>query len=168
MTERREEKSIPIKKSSSEPLLCISRVSAFNSADTQPEIPTKMTARNNEWNTKKSIIICTAVFTVIVTVIFSLAINAMVVKKNILESDKVVTVCVKIGKINSREFEGHITESNDIFNAGDRISIQYKIIQKALVDNLEESQVGNTVEVSIAKTEFKSNPNNVKALEVSA
>lgn len=44
---------------------------------------------------KKSIIICTAVFTVIVTVIFSLAINAMVVKKNVLESDKVVTVCVK-------------------------------------------------------------------------
>lgn len=101
---------------------------------------------------KKSIIICTAVFTVIVTVIFSLAINAMVVKKNVLESDKVVTVCVKIGKINSREFEGHITESNDIFNAGDRISVQYKIIQKALVDNFEESQVGNTVEVSIAKT----------------
>ena len=88
---------------------------------------------------KKSIIICTAVFTVIVTVIFSLAINAMVVKKNVLESDKVVTVCVKIGKINSREFEGHITESNDIFNAGDRISVQYKIIQKALVDNFEES-----------------------------
>ena len=108
---------------------------------------------------KKSIIICTAVFTVIVTVIFSLAINAMVVKKNVLESDKVVTVCVKIGKINSREFEGHITESNDIFNAGDRISVQYKIIQKALVDNFEESQVGNTVEVSIAKTEFKNNPN---------
>lgn len=114
---------------------------------------------------KKSIIICTAVFTVIVTVIFSLAINAMVVKKNVLESDKVVTVCVKIGKINSREFEGHITESNDIFNAGDRISVQYKIIQKALVDNFEESQVGNTVEISIAKTEFKNNPNNVKALQ---
>lgn len=114
---------------------------------------------------KKSIIICTAVFTVIVTVIFSLAINAMVVKKNVLESDKVVTVCVKIDKINSREFEGHITESNDIFNAGDRISVQYKIIQKALVDNLEESQVGNTIEVSIAKTEFKNNPNNVKALQ---
>lgn len=74
----------------------------------------------------------------------------------------------EIGKINSREFEGHITESNDIFNAGDRISVQYKIIQKALVDNFEESQVGNTVEVSIAKTEFKNNPNNVKALEVSA
>lgn len=117
---------------------------------------------------KKSIIICTAVFTVIVTVIFSLAINAMVVKKNVLESDKVVTVCVKIGKINSREFEGHITESNDIFNAGDRISVQYKIIQKALVDNFEESQVGNTVEVSIAKTKFKNNPNNVKALQVTA
>ncbi len=87
-------------------------MSAFNSADTQPEIPTKMTARNNEWNTKKSIIICTAVFTVIVTVIFSLAINAMVVKKNILESDKVVTVCMKINKINSREFEGHRVHRN--------------------------------------------------------
>ena len=118
---------------------------------------------------KKSIIICTAVFTVIVTVIFSLAINAMVVKKNVLESDKFVTVCVKIDKINSREFEGYITESNDIFNAGDRISVQYKTVKNAPVDNLEESQVGNTVEVSIAKAELKNNPNNnVKALQVTA
>ena len=63
--------------------------------------------------------------------------------------------------------KGHITESNDIFNAGDRISVQYKMIQNAPVDSLEESQVGNTVQVSIAKTELKNNPNNVKALEVS-
>ena len=42
------------------------------------------------------------------------------------------------------------------------------MIQNAPVDSLEESQVGNTVQVSIAKTELKNNPNNVKALEVSA
>lgn len=42
------------------------------------------------------------------------------------------------------------------------------MIQNAPVDNLEESQIGNTVEVSIAKTELKNNPNDVKALQVTA
>lgn len=42
------------------------------------------------------------------------------------------------------------------------------MIQNAPVDNSEESQIGNTVEVSIAKAELKNKPNNVKALEVSA
>ena len=117
---------------------------------------------------KRSIITCTVVFVAIVTVILSLAINTMVNKRDFLESDKVVTICVKIDKIDSKEFEGHITESNNIFNAGDRISVQYKTVQNAPVDNLEESQIGNTVEVSIAKTELKNNPNDVKALQVTA
>ena len=117
---------------------------------------------------KKSIIICTAVFTVIVTVIFSLAINAMIVKRNFLDSDKVVTISVKIDKIDDNEFEGYITESCDIFKKGEKISVKYKTIENAPIYDLEETQIGNTVEVSIAKAELKNNPNNVKALEVSA
>lgn len=43
------------------------------------------------------------------------------------------------------------------------------MVQNAPVDNSEESQVDNTVEVSIAKAELKNNPNNnVKALQVTA